>query len=126
MGTRKTTRLVILASVMLALGACDNVKKQLGLAKQQPDEFRVVSRAPLSLPPDFALRPPDPGVARPQEGTTLQQARTAVFRADQGQSRLQEAVPGDPRSLGERALLLSAGADRADPTIRNTIDDETM
>ena len=34
-----------------------------------PDEFGVVSRAPLSQPPDFALRPPRTGEKRPNEVT---------------------------------------------------------
>ena len=126
MEMRASLRLLVAATALLALGACEGVKKQLGMAKQQPDEFRVVSRAPLSLPPDFALRPPQPGATRPQEGTTIQQARTAVFRAEGEGSVLDEALPGDARSRGERALLLSAGADGADPTIRNTVDLETQ
>lgn len=125
MEMKAASRVLIAATALLALGACDGVKKQLGMAKQKPDEFRVVSRAPLSLPPDFALRPPEPGATRPQEGTTVQQARTAVFRADGQGSALDEVAPGDTRSRGERALLLSAGADRADPTIRQTVDNET-
>ena len=126
MEMRTSLRLVIAASALLALGACDGVKKSLGLAKQKPDEFRVVSRAPLSLPPDFALRPPEPGAIRPQEGSTVQQARTAVFRAEGQGSVLDEVAPGDTRSRGERALLLSAGANAADPKIRDTVDLETQ
>ncbi len=117
-------------TLVFALGACGNfegVKTQLGMGKQQaPDEFRVVARAPLSLPPDFTLRPPQPGVARPQEGTATQQARSAVFRADDGQSpSLDEAMPEDGRTRGERALLRSAGADKIEPNIRQTVEQET-
>ena len=60
-------RLVLVASAVFALTACEGVKKQFGLTKQSPDEFRVVARAPLSLPPDFTLRPPEPGAVRPQD-----------------------------------------------------------
>ena len=50
---------VILAFVMvLALSACSTeTKRKLGLASQAPDEFMVMSRAPLSLPPEYDLRP---------------------------------------------------------------------
>lgn len=50
---------VILAFVMiLALSACSTeTKRKLGLANQAPDEFMVMSRAPLSLPPEYGLRP---------------------------------------------------------------------
>ena len=116
------------AAVVLALSGCSGVKKQLGLSKSQPDEFRVVSRAPLSLPPNFALRPPQPGATRPQEGTATQQARTAVFRADDGQgtSLLGAQAAADGRSLGEQALLNAAGALNSDSSIRATVDNETQ
>lgn len=50
---------VILAFVMvLVLSACSTeTKRKLGLASQAPDEFMVMSRAPLSLPPEYGLRP---------------------------------------------------------------------
>lgn len=44
--------------MMLGLTACSNATKQkLGLTKQAPNEFMVNSRAPLSLPPEYDLRP---------------------------------------------------------------------
>ncbi|MCH8925606.1 MAG: DUF3035 domain-containing protein, partial [Proteobacteria bacterium] len=95
--------------------------------KQSPDEFRVISRAPLSLPPDFTLRPPEPGIPRPQEGTATQQARKAVFRLEQPKTQpLNEQVKADGRTLGELSLLKAAGADKIDPGIRRTIDLETQ
>jgi len=115
-----------MAAVALSLSACENVRSELGLNKQSPDEFRVISRAPLSLPPEFTLRPPEPGAVRPQEGSPQQQARRAVFRADNvtGPS-LDERIPADGRSLGERSLLMAAGADKAVPGIRQIVDRET-
>ena len=54
-----TLRLLTVAALTLAVSACGGFREQLGLEKQSPDEFRVVSRAPLTLPPDYSLRPPD-------------------------------------------------------------------
>lgn len=108
----------------LALGACEGVKDQLGLNKQSPDEFRVVSRAPLTIPPEFSLRPPRPGAPRPQEGTATQQAKTAVFRVDDQRQGVQVSSAG--RSSGESALLNAAGADEAEPNIREIVDRETL
>ena len=49
---------IIISSVCLAmLCACGLTKKDLGLEKKTPDEMMVVSRAPLSIPPEFGLRP---------------------------------------------------------------------
>src|SRR5690554_5294054 len=42
-------------------------------------EFTVVKRAPLSLPPEYALRPPEPGAPRPQEPSPTAQARQQVL-----------------------------------------------
>jgi hypothetical protein len=107
----------------LVLGGCEGVKEQLGLDKQSPDEFRVVSRAPLTIPPEFSLRPPRPGAPRPQEGTPTQQAKTAVFRVDEPQG-VQVSSAG--RSTGEAALLDAAGADEAEPNIREIVERETL
>jgi Protein of unknown function (DUF3035) len=118
-------RFSAIVTAAVVLSACEGIKEQLGQTKQAPDEFRVVSRAPLSLPPDFSLRPPEPGVARPQEGTTAQQARKVVFRADEPKVA-PVLVPRDGRSVGELALLRSAGAETADPNIRTVVERETL
>ena len=125
---RKTgLRIAGAVSLILALSACQGVREQLGLTKQSPDEFRVIARAPLSLPPDFILRPPEPGIPRPQEGTAAQQARNAGFRLEQPKTQpLTEQVKTDGRTLGELSLLKAAGADKADPGIRRALDLETQ
>ena len=111
----------------MALTACEGIKKQLGGTKQSPDEFKVVSRAPLTLPPEFTLRPPEPGIPRPQEGTTSQQARNALFRLQQPKAgSLEPKVGRDDRSPGELSLLRAAGADNTDPNIRRIVDSETQ
>lgn len=153
---RGRTRLglpVLLLVAAMTLGACADAKRQLGLVNTPPDEFAVVSRPPLSLPPDFALRPPRPG-AEPQEAVIArQQTRQAVFGLDDasaidgsaidgpidgdGEIRLASgpAEPAGPRaaprlgvetaSVGEAALLGLAGADQAAPGIRRIIDRES-
>jgi hypothetical protein len=109
----------------LALGACSGIGEQLGLSKKSPDEFRVVSHEPLALPPDFQLRPPEPGAPRPQEGTAQQQAQIAVFRAVPSSAPAPGTDPNADLTPGEQALLLSAGADRTEPNIRQLINQET-
>lgn len=113
--------------LILALGACEGMKDQLGMTKHPPDEFRVQARAPLSMPPNFyETPPPQPGVARPQEGTVQQQARQSLFRAGAPNQAPPVAAPGDARSAGERALLAAAGADRTQPDIRQLVNSETQ
>jgi hypothetical protein len=115
--------LVLVSGVGLV--GCGGVQEQLGLTKQSPDEFRVVARAPLTVPPSFSLRPPAPGAPRPQEGTPTDQARRAVFRIEDKAQPLAATMPEDGRSRGERSLLLGAGAPEADPNIRQLVNRET-
>ena len=61
-------------------GGCENAKETIGLAKQAPDEFAVVTRAPLNIPPKFDLRPPKLGAKRPQKVTPTSKARTILLR----------------------------------------------
>ena len=65
---------------LLAVGGCSqgSVQQVLGMSKRAPDEFAVVKRAPLIVPPDYDLRPPDPGAPRPNIGRTSDQARVAL------------------------------------------------
>lgn len=116
----------LLAAVLLLAGCGSDIRKQFGLARSSPDEFRVVSRAPLTMPPDFSLRPPEPGARRPQEGSPTDQARQTVFRIEdtEGESAERER-PDDGRSQGESALARAAGADQADPEIRQVVERET-
>lgn len=118
-----TMRLLIIAGLTLAVSACGGFRENLGLTKQSPDEFRVVSRAPLTLPPDYNLRPPEPGAPRPQVGSASQQAERAVFANSQNAAVQQQA--SSPRTAGEQALLSAVGADQANPDIRLIVDRET-
>src|SRR5215468_6851648 len=104
---RKGYGMAMAVAAVLALGACDNsgLRRSLGLDSRGPDEFRVVSRAPLDVPPDFGLRPPQPGASRPNEPTVREQAKQTVFGATSPAVKL---LAG--RTPGESALLRQAGA----------------
>jgi hypothetical protein len=115
----RSTRSALIAGLALtALGmsvsGCSSVGRALGATKITPDEFRTVAKAPLVVPPDYALRPPAPGEPRPQELQPESQARLALLG--------QNAAAG--RSQGETLLADKAGAQKADPLIRYVVDDE--
>lgn len=111
-------RLCIVSLAALAAAGCGNVREQLGFDKSPPDEFRVVSRPPLSVPPEFALRPPQPGAPRPQETAVVEQARRNVFRAEDTAPARRDVVGASP---GESLILQRAGADKANPDIREQL-----
>lgn len=94
---------------------CSNAKKQLGLERNPPDEFAVVKRAPLEMPPEYGLRPPTPGASRPQEQATTDMAREAILGSGTPQQ--------SGLTKGEAALLTSANA-ISNPQIRATVDEE--
>jgi Protein of unknown function (DUF3035) len=73
---------------MLLLSGCTGFKQMIGLEQQPPDEFAVESRAPLTIPPEFNLRPPEPGAPRPQEVSPATKAQQAINAAGPGK-------PGD-------------------------------
>jgi hypothetical protein len=90
----------------LALSGCGST----GLfERDRPDEFAVSRQAPLVIPPDFALVPPNPGAPRPQENDASQQALDALFGGPA------------PRSAVEKDTLGRAGT--AAPGIRSQVGD---
>jgi hypothetical protein len=92
---------------VLALAGCarGSVQSALGLGKRSPDEFAVVKRAPLIIPPEYDLRPPDPGAPRPNIGRTADQARVAVTGSTQTPSEASRVLAGTrPPSEASRVL----------------------
>jgi len=123
---REDWKTALAVSSVLLLAGCSGVQDQFSLTSTPPDEFMVTTRAPLAVPPDFNLRPPAPGEARPQEGTATQQAKQVIFRAsDSAELSLDEAMPTDGRSTGERALLVEAQADGGQSEIRQIVERES-
>jgi len=119
MKTSFRTALCLTAAVVL-LSGCQDARRALGLDKSVPDEFAVVSRAPLVMPPDYNLQPPAPGAARPQEGSTSDQARAVLV----GRNKI-NAYRARGFSPGEVTLLDKAGAETIAPDIRKIVDRET-
>lgn len=106
-----------------------------GTRRAGPDEFGVVSRAPLSQPPDFSLRPPRTGAVRPNEVTPRDQARSRLLS---GTGQTVSAQPAGAQntngfnvqiqngpSTGEQELLKLAGAANVDPDIRVLVNRES-
>lgn len=109
--------LIPVCLVLLAGCSGDELTRTFGLTRDAPDEFQVTTRAPLSMPPDFQLRPPRPGTSRPQELTQRQQAE-ALLAPD---SVL--ATGRAPQTRGQEALVAAAGP-AAPADIRNKVDNE--
>ncbi len=106
-----------LVGIALAVSGCSEARKTFGFERTVPDEFAVVSRAPLTMPPDYALKPPRPGASRPQEMAMRNQAASTLLGSTPASS--------GERSGSEDVLLQKAGAGRADADIRQKVDRES-
>lgn len=103
---RKTTAIAFAGLALALLGGCSR-GGLLGHAR--PDEFAVQRQAPLLVPPDFALTPPQPGTPRPNAGNGQQETLDALFGGPA------------PRSPVESATIGRAGS--PEPGIRSTVGD---
>ncbi|TAE32834.1 MAG: DUF3035 domain-containing protein [Alphaproteobacteria bacterium] len=129
-------------SALLCLAACDGgVRDTLGLDKKAPDEFRVVSRPPLSVPEEFYLYPPDEAKERGVQ-PMKDAAKKALFesgsvydytqhyKTDAPRGKVETALTpvgsSDLPTISERTFLGKLGAAKADPAIRKTLEDEAQ
>lgn len=129
------------------LAACSSgdISDTLGFSRSAPDEFVVVSRPPLSMPPDFNLVPPEPGKQGPRHSSEAM-AKEALFGSgttassfgDSSEFSLEGLSPSAPEtavmpvlsvdtgSAATSHFLSQVGADAADPEIRSKLGDDAM
>ena len=118
----KLGTLCLTLAAIAAMSGCEATKQAVGLGKNPPDEFQVVSQPPLSMPPDYDLPKPTPGAPRPQAGTPAVTAENALLANSTTGATVTD--PAAAESSGEQALLQTAGATGADPNIRTTVNQE--
>lgn len=125
MARRATWIVSTLVLGALMLGGCQDGGVLSG-GNRAPDEFAVYSRAPLSLPPDYALRPPAPGAAPSQSIPPRTEAKSALvggaFNSIPSSGSSADVASFSP---GTRNLLEQTGAMAADPDIRDLVNRET-
>jgi hypothetical protein len=110
---------------LLSISACSgSAKDKLGLRRSAPDEFRVISNAPLSVPPDFALRPL--GAEDNTAKIAADESATKKILEDKPAKKPAKsvAVANNGATKGEGAFLNKAGADEADPQIKEVLQKE--
>lgn len=141
-------RSLLAACSLLALCACggNDVKETLGLEREPPDEFRVVARPPLAIPPQFNLRAPSTSDESPTAVPTSKQAESLVLGTPQAttsgdtfslkESNSQTAIvpvtaapiatDGATSSQGDSQFLKNIGAEQADPNVRQTLAEQKI
>ena len=101
---------MLLGFASVTLSACSDFRRAIGTEKSSPDEFAVVVRAPLSLPPDFTLRPSGPD----DETAAAAPLATEVAESIFGQQR---------QTLTGYDELFSLSS--IEPDVRTLVDEET-
>ena len=119
---KTVTTFLCLASAVALLSGGESARKAFSSEKTAPDEFAVYSRPPLSLPPEYKLRPPTPGrdIQRGEAATDI--ARKAIIDQTVRNPTPPKPIKGSP---GLMALLRNTGGLTATPDIRATINAET-
>jgi hypothetical protein len=138
-----SARMLFTTCGLLALTACGNssVKETLGLSRKPPDEFKVVARPPLSIPPQFNLRPPSHSAESPIIIPADKQAKSIITgtpaRGTDNSFDLRSAsadtavmpVESSPIDMGKGKNSISSdsqfmkniGVDQADPKVREEL-----
>jgi len=115
--SKQFVRFGVLAACGVALMGCQSIKDAAGLGKQSPDEFAVVTKQPLVIPPDYNLRPPRDGAPPTNQVQPTDAAQSAIFDDPAAAAK---RMSGD-YSEAERQLLANARATNPDPAIRQRI-----
>ena len=118
----KKLAVIAAAASLLALSACDSIREAAGLTKVPPDEFAVSTKAPLVVPPDYNLRPPQPGAAPITKTDPDVAAQQAMFSNADPQT-IAAGMSGN-FTPGEKMLLANARVQTADPAIRAELQSE--
>ena len=142
--------LLSLSCSVIALTSCSgtSVKDTLCIGRRAPDEFKVVSRPPLSVPPQFNLRPPSTTASSPTAVRADKQAQSIIVGREESDNTfdLSEATtdtavtPVESENLpksgakstsktsrsSQSAFMKNIGTDQADPTVRDTLIEQKI
>jgi hypothetical protein len=108
----------LLGASTLSLMGCESVRSAAGLTKEGPDEFAIVTKQPLIIPPEYNLRPPRDGAPPTNQVAPTDTAQAALFDTDPANAA--KMVKGD-YSQAEKLLLAQTGATNPDPSIRQLV-----
>jgi hypothetical protein len=130
--------MMLMAAAAMLLSACtgSEVRQSMGMKRNNPDEFQVVSRPPLSVPPVYHLRPPSEEavgmtpaderagalVFENKELPRFQRPEDREYMADTAVTSVETSALG---SQADSVLLNNAGASQADPRIRTLLKGES-
>jgi hypothetical protein len=107
----------IVYAVLIMLSACSVNKSTLGLGRKTPDEFTVLKRQPLSMPPNYNKTPPKPGTIPEKEVSTKEEAEKSLFG---------ETIKESNLSNEDKYFLKELNSETYDPNIREKLNKEAI
>ena len=116
MNIRSLRAAALVVGAAVALTGCTTLREAAGVDKSAPDEFAVLTKAPLVIPPDFNLKPPRPGAVPTNQVEPTDAAQTALFGSDANAANAAVTT-----SESEKLLLSNAKVASADPAIRQQL-----
>jgi hypothetical protein len=107
----KLTMPLMLCTVLAGCGLSDT----LGFSKSSPDEFNVVTRPPLVLPPEYNLRPVNSKDRRPAQPSGADLARIITL----GETNRPQDIDAAEQAILEKASDGQAYGDGIRETLEN-------
>ena len=106
--------LIFIFNLSLLSGCGSELSDVLGTNKLPPDEFTILTKPPLIVPPEYNLRPPAEGEIRPNAQQPNRQLQSIFF----GQNKT------DDFSSSEISLMTGSDVAEAIPNIKEVLDSE--
>ena len=114
MFTRFFGFIFIILNISFLSSCASELADVLGTNKLPPDEFTILTKPALIVPPEYNLRPPAEGEIRPDPQQPNRQLQSILF----GQNKTDEF------SSSEINLMTGSDVAEAIPNIREVIDSE--
>ena len=106
--------LIFILNISLISGCGSELSDVLGTNKLPPDEFTILTKPPLIVPPEYNLRPPAEGEIRPNVQQPNRQLQSILF----GQNQT------DDFSSSEISLMTGSDVAEAIPNIKEVLESE--
>ena len=107
---------LVLSIVSISLMGCGSeLAKVLGTNKMPPDEFTILTKPLLIIPPEYNLRPPAEGEVRPEPQQSSRELQAILFG---------NSSASDQFSTSELNVMTGSGVGESIPNIREVLDSE--
>ena len=78
---------LVIISINFFLISCNTVRESAGVSRKVIDEYTVVEKPPLVIPPNFDLIPPDQIQSKNIENTDSELAKEILFGLDENEAK---------------------------------------